>query len=84
MSFVEKYKRGLALFLGTVCLAIAMYAPAKSALLLTADEYEWKTSNWIFLGLGLVFMWGEIKTFAKTVQDSARAILKKKSGNDAD
>lgn len=72
MVFIEKYKSILAIILGTICLAIALYAPAKSALLLTEADIPWKTSNWIFLGLGLIFLWGEIVTLAKTFQDVLR------------
>ena len=66
MGFIEKYKSGLALFLGTVCLVIALYAPGRSALMLTDEQIPWHTSNWIFLGLGVVFLWGEIKSLATT------------------
>ena len=72
MGFIEKYKSGLALILGTACLIIALYAPAQSALLLTDDDISWKTSNWIFLALGIIFLWGEIVTLAKTFQNVIR------------
>lgn len=72
MAFIDKYKSALALVLGTLCLIIALYAPAKSALLLTDKELDWKASNWIFLGLGIIFLWGEIVTLARTFQDLMR------------
>jgi len=68
MSYVEKYKKGLAIVLGTICLFVALYAPGRSALMLTEEEIPWHLSNWIFLGLGIVFLWGEIVSLAKTFQ----------------
>ena len=78
-TFADKYKNTLALIAGTVCLVIACYAPAKSALLLTPDDIPWKTSNYIFLILGIIFLWGQIVSFAKSVQDGASNLLKKKT-----
>jgi len=75
MSFIQKYKNTLAIILGTLCLIVGLYAPAKSSLLLTEGEHTWKTSNFIFIGLGIIFLWGEIVTLAKTFQN----VLKNKT-----
>lgn len=78
-TFADKYKNTFALIAGTVCLIIACYAPAKSALLLTSDDIPWKTSNYIFLVLGIIFLWGQIVSFAKSVQDGASKFIHKKT-----
>lgn len=78
MGFIEKYKSGLALLLGTTCLIVGLYAPAMSALLLLehpCDTATWKTSNFLFIGLGIIFMWGEIVALATTFQN----VIKKKT-----
>ena len=78
-TFADKYKNTLALIAGTICLVIACYAPAKSALLLTSDDIPWKTSNYIFLVLGIIFLWGQIVSFAKSIQESGANFIKKRT-----
>ncbi|MBU2923067.1 hypothetical protein KO504_17085 [Winogradskyella psychrotolerans] len=75
MSFVEKYKRGLAIIAGTLFLFIALYLPARYALGLTEREDVWTSINWIFLGLALIFLWGEVAKLAQMVQN----FIKKKT-----
>jgi len=36
--FIEKYKKGLAIVLGHVCLLIGLYAPGLSSLLISVSE----------------------------------------------
>ena len=68
MSFIENYKKGLAVFAGTICLIVALFLPAKAALGMTDNMEVWTSLNWIFLGLSIIFLWGEIVTLAKSVQ----------------
>lgn len=78
-KFEEKYRKVLALIAGTVCLVIACYAPAKSALLLTSEDIPWKTSNYVFLVLSIIFLWGQIVSFAKAIQETASNVIKRKT-----
>ena len=68
-SFVEKYKKWLAVILGHVCLLIGLYGPALSSLLISKDTLHWGLNNTVFTGLGIIFLWGEILAFAKIVQN---------------
>lgn len=71
MSYIEKYKKGLAVFVGTICLFIALFLPAKYAMGMEVrclGEEVWTSINWIFLALAIVFLWGEIVSLAKSVQ----------------
>ena len=71
MSLVEKYKKGLALLVGTLCLFIALYLPAKYAMgmeIRCLGSQVWTNINWIFLSLSIIFLWGEIVSLAKSVQ----------------
>ena len=68
-SFVEKYKKWLAVILGHVCLLIGLYGPALSSLLISKDTLDWGLNNTVFTGLGIIFLWGEILAFAKIVQN---------------
>jgi hypothetical protein len=77
-SFVEKYKKWLAVILGHVCLLIGLYAPALSALLITDDNMHWGLNNTVFTGLGIIFLWGEIIAFAKIVQNTLGSLGNKK------
>lgn len=79
MSYIEEYKRGLALLLGTLCLIIALFLPAKFALGLTDKTDVWTNLNWIFLALGIIFMWAEIAVIAKAVQNGASNFISKKT-----
>ncbi len=67
---IEKYKKGLAIFLGHVCLLIGLYAPALSSLLISDDEFNWNLNNTVFTGLGIILLWGKIIEFAKILQHS--------------
>lgn len=71
MSYIEKYKKGLALLVGTLCLFISLFLPAKYALgfdIRCTDDDVWTSINWIFLALSIIFLWGEIIHLAKTMQ----------------
>lgn len=68
MSFIENYKKGLAVIAGTLCLVVALFLPAKAALGLTDSMEVWTSLNWIFLGLAIIFLWGSIMSLAKSVQ----------------
>ncbi len=68
MSFIENYKKGLAVIAGTMCLFIALFLPAKYALGLTERQEVWSNINWIFLTLSIIFLWGEIRSIAKSIQ----------------
>ena len=77
-TFVEKYKKWLAIILGHVCLLIGLYAPALSALLITDDNLHWGLNNTVFTGLGIIFLWGEIIAFARIVQTTLGNLGNKK------
>jgi hypothetical protein len=68
--FIEKYKKGLAIVLGHICLLIGLYAPALSSLLISDERLNWNINNTVFTGLGIIFLWGEIIAFAKIIQNS--------------
>ena len=67
MGYIEKYKVGLSVILGTACLLIGLYAPALSLLLLTEEKIELSLLNYFFVGLGIVFLWGRIVSVAKAI-----------------
>jgi len=85
MSFIEKYKSGLALFIGTICLFVALFLPGRYAL--SAEMHKefdsvwdvWTSINWIFLVLGIIFLWGEIVKVAKSVGDGVGNVIDKKT-----
>ncbi len=80
MSFVEKYKKGLAIIAGTICLVVALWLPAKFALGMTEKQDVWTNINWIFLGLSVIFLWGEIAALARTAQEGIKRIVDSKTG----
>ena len=83
MSYIEKYKKGFAIFFGSVCFIVGLFRLALYVLGLLSQELTfsdvWSWGNVIFIGLGIILLWGEITLFAKTVQDSAKGLLNKKS-----
>lgn len=77
MSFIENYKKGLAIVAGTLCMFIALFLPAKYALgmdIRCVGDDVWTSINWIFLCLSIVFLWGEIVSLARSIQ---RGVSKK-------
>ena len=64
-TIIIKYKVLLSVLAGTFFLVAANYAPALSLFLLTDKEVEYNTINWIFLFLGVIFLWGRIVLLAK-------------------
>jgi len=77
-SFVEKYKKWLAVILGHICLLVGLYGPALSSLLITDDNMHWGLNNTVFTGLGIIFLWGEIIAFARIVQTTLGNLGNKK------
>jgi len=77
-SFIEKYKKWLAVILGHICLLIGLYGPALSSLLISDNELHWGLNNTVFTSLGIIFLWGEIIAFAKIVQNTLGNFTTKK------
>ena len=79
MGFLATYKKVLAVTVGTLCLFIALYAPAMSLLILTEKEIEWGIMNWIFLVIGMIFLWGSIVTLARSIGLGVGNLINKKT-----
>ena len=77
-TIILKYKVLLSVIAGTFFLVAANYAPALSLFLLTDKEVEYKTINWIFLLLGIIFLWGRIVILAKILTNAIGDKLNKK------
>ena len=80
MSFIEDYKKYLAVIIGTLAFIIALFLPAKFALgfdIRCQDTDVWTSINWIFLSVGIILLWGSIKAFAKSIQSSISSRLSK-------
>ena len=78
MKPMEKYKKILAIIVGTVCLVLALFLPAKHVLGLTDKADVWSNVNWIFLCLAILFLWGRIIVFVKAIQALIIKIISKK------
>lgn len=83
MSFIERYKKGFALFFGSVCFIVGLFRLAIFVLGLLPEKLKfadvWSWGNVIFIALGIILLWGEITSFAQSIQDSAKSLLKKKT-----
>ena len=71
-KFVIKYKVLLSVFFGTFFLVAANYAPALSLFLLTDKEISYTMNNFIFLALGIIFLWGRIVSLANVITQSIK------------
>lgn len=64
-----KYKKTASVILGTLFLIFGFYAPTLSALLLTEKDIQFTSVNYIFIGFGIVFLWGRISNLANVFID---------------
>lgn len=68
-NFVEKYKVTLSVLIGSVLIIAGTYAPILSSLLITDEKHTFTVTNWFLIGLGILFLWGRIKSIATALQN---------------
>ena len=74
---INKYKNYLLQILGTICLIAGLYAPLLSSFLLSKETHDFTNTNFVFIGLGIVFLWGTIVNVAKSLTNMISNKIKK-------
>mgnify|MGYP000108787904 FL=1 len=74
---LKNYKIVLSVVVATICLIAGLYGPVISKMLLTDKTIAFDATNYILIGIGLIFLWGRIRALAIAAQTGISNLLKK-------
>ena len=74
---LKNYKIVFSVVIATICLIAGFYGPVISKMLLTEKTIAFDTTNYVLIGLGLIFLWGRIRALANAAQTGLSNIFKK-------